>query len=195
MIKREIPPQADVATWDCTVSGPPRIYKNRPKGASKKHPHSCLACYPQNCAGRVVRLTHGCSLVLCEGHRDPAFIVSEDGRRFIARVAALYASFGLVGARFETALRAFTGRCMAARRGNDPARPRPGSYAWAARRQAAETTWSRGGTWEQGWAAAWREEPGPRDLRLPTEGTVKRWWQQRRWLAPPLPAAALAMRG
>jgi hypothetical protein len=52
--------------------------------------------------------------------------------------------------------------------------------------------WSRGGTWEQGLAAAYEHPPGPYDRRLPTERTVRRWWTDRRWHGPPRPVEAIA---
>jgi hypothetical protein len=195
MIKRENPPRPAVASWSPGPCGPARIYKYRPRGAGKGHQLSCLACFPRNCVGQKVPLTLGCSLVLCAEHRDPAFIASDSGRRFLSAVSVLYASLGLTSARFGAALRAFVERCANPRR-HAARRHRPGSYAWPERRQDAERVWSRGGSYQQGLAAALARPPDGRG-RMPTQRSVRRWWQDRRWLGPPPPAptAAPAARG
>ena len=82
-----------------------------------------------------VPLAHGVSLVLCADHRDPRFIASHSGRDFLAAISALYESLGLTSGRFERALRDFVDRCANLHR-HAGTRPRPGSYAWPARRQA-----------------------------------------------------------
>ena len=140
--------------------------------------------------GQKVPLTLGCSLVLCPDHRDPNFIASDSGRRFLAAVSALYQSLGLNSARFGAALRAFVDRC-ANPHNHAPKRHRPGSYAWPERRQAAERVWSRGGSFAQGLAAALAAPPDLR-VRTPSSRTVRRWWHDRRWLGPPPPTAAIA---
>ena len=134
-------------------------------------------------------LTLGCSLVLCARHRDPSFIAGDSGRRFLSAVSSLYASLGLSSGRFGAALRAFVDRCANSHRYR-PLRRRPGSYAWPERRQDAEAVWSRGGTFEQGLAAALARPPDLR-VRTPSTRTVRRWWHDRRWLGPPLSVAEL----
>jgi hypothetical protein len=187
MSKPETSPTPEIPVWSPGPRGPARIYKNRPPGAHKGH-LSCLACFPQNRVGQRVPLTLGCSLVLCADHRQPAFIASESGRRFLAAISTLYTSLGLSSRRFHTALMAFVDRCANPHR-HAAERTRPGSYAWPRRRQAAETVWSRGGSWEQGRRAAMRAPPGEPDRR-PSERTVRRWWTDRRWLGPPVPTVS-----
>jgi len=140
----------------------------------------------------MLPLTLGCSLVLCAEHRQPAFIASDSGRRFLSAVSALSASLGLSSARFGAALRAFVERCANSHR-HAGRRHRPGSYAWPERRQDAERVWSGGGSSQQGLAAALARPPDRRG-RMPTQRSVRRWWQDRRWLGPPPrpPAAAAA---
>ena len=189
MIKRANPPRPEVAVWSPGPCGPARIYKNRPQGATKGH-RSCLACFPANEVGQKVPLTLGCSLVLCARHRDPAFIASDSGRRFLSAIGSLYESLGLSSGRFGAALRTFVDRCANPHRHRGQRR-RPGSYAWPERRQDAERVWSAGGSFEQGLAAALAAPPDLR-VRTPSTRTVRRWWHDRRWLGPPLSAAELA---
>ena len=190
MIKREQPrPPSDgpVATWSPGPRGPARIYKARDHQGSRKAP-KCLACFPRSCAGQRVPLAYGVSLVLCADHRDPRFIASRHGRDFLAAIGELLTSLGLAASRYQRALTAFVKAV------SEPARPqrqRPGSYAWAARRQDAERVWSRGGSFQQGLRAALADPPEPRARAgIPTSRTVRRWWHDRRWL-PPLPPAAV----
>ena len=188
MIKREQPaPPGDgpVAVWSPGPRGPARIYKARDHQGPRKAP-KCLACFPRSCAGQRVPLPYGVSLVLCAEHRDPRFIAGRSGRDFLAAIGELFSSLGLTAGRYQRALMAFV---TAVSEPTKAARHRPGSYAWAARRQDAERVWSRGGSFEQGLRAAHADPPEPRARAgIPTSRTVRRWWHDRRW-QPPLPPA------
>jgi hypothetical protein len=178
--------EEQVATWSPGPRGPARIYKNRPKGF-RKGDLSCLACFPQNRPGQPVPLRYGVTLVLCASHRDPRFVAASSGRRFLAAIGALFHSLGLTAPHYHEALRAFVADMTDGRRAVGE-RCKPGSYAWPGRRQAAEAVWSHGGSFEEGLAAALAEPPDPdRRNRPPTSRTVRRWWQDRRWLLPPAP--------
>jgi hypothetical protein len=187
-MRQQQPPTNDapprIATWRPGGRGPARIYKHRAKGQTKQHPGSCIACLPNNVAGRDVRLRHGITLVLCEAHRTPGHVAGHGGEEFLRAISTLFHAMGIHSKRHHAALRAFVlDMCHPRRRG--PERPRPGSYAWPGRRQDAETVWSRAGSFEQGRQAARAPAPDPRS-RAPTERTVRRWWQERRWLGPPV---------
>ena len=186
MIKREnptVPTDGPVAIWSPGPRGPARIYKNHHhQGANKAH--RCIACFPRSCAGQRVPLPYGVSLVLCKDHRDPRFIASRNGRDFLSAVSELFTALGLTAKRYGAALRRFVKQTAEP---DKPRRARPGSYAWAVRRQDAETVWSRGGSFHQGLAVALADPPEPRARAgIPTSRTVRRWWQERRWLVPPL---------
>jgi hypothetical protein len=174
-----------VASWSPGPKGPARIYKNRAKGQTKKESGSCIACFPRNVAGQQVPLAYGVSLVLCKGHRDPTFIATRSGRDFLSAVSTLFTSLGITARRYSEALRRFIDQVANPQR--YPAkRHRPESYAWPERRQDAETVWSRGGSFEQGRRAALADPPDARTrARPPSSRTVRRWWQDRRWLRPP----------
>ena len=178
-----------IATWSPGPRGPARIYKNKARGQTKKQPGSCIACWPRNVAGQDVPLKHGVTLVLCSSHRTPEYVAEDSGRKFLSAISALFHSMGLRSARHHAALRAFVQEMTNPHR-QRPQRPRPGSYAWPARRQDAETVWSRGGSFLQGLAAALAGPPDRR-ARAPTDRTVRRWWQDRRWLTPPPPEATV----
>ena len=185
MIKREnptIPGEGPVATWSPGPRGPARIYKNRSHKGSRKADR-CLACFPRSCAGQRVPMRYGVSLVLCKDHRDPRFIASRNGRDFLSAIGDLFTSLGFTAERYQQALRVFVKQTAQPAK---PQRHRPGSYAWAARRQDAETVWSRGGSFQQGLRVALADPPEPRARAgIPTSRTVRRWWQERRWLLPP----------
>ena len=188
MLKRENPPRPEVAVWSPGPCGPARIYKNRPKGAKKGH-QSCLACFPANEVGQKVPLTLGCSLVLCARHRDPSFIASESGRRFLSAISSLYESLGLSSGRFGAALRTFVDRCANAhrhRRAAAPARLLRLARASAGRRAGLE----RRRQLRAGPGRGPRGATGP-PRPHPQHPHRRRWWHDRRWLGPPLSAAEL----
>jgi hypothetical protein len=175
--------EAGIPIWSPGPRGPARIYKNRQHQGPKKAP-KCVACFPASRAGQVVPLPHGVSLVLCAEHRDPRFVASRSGRDFLAAIGELYTGLGLSAQRYGDALRRFVRQCTTP---DKPQRHRPGSYAHAERRQDAERVWAAGGSFEQGLAVALANPPpaGYR-FRLPDPRTVRAWWQQRRWLGPPV---------
>ena len=176
MIKRENPPRPEIASWSPGPCGPARIYKNRPKGA-KKGQRSCLACYPANQAGQKVPMTLGCSLVLCPQHRDPAFIASDCGRRFLTAHRPLYQSLGLSSGRSvpPSHLRRPLRRPPA-----PPVPPAPGRLLRLARtppgrREGLESD----GQLQQGLTLALATPPDLR-VRTPSARTTRRWWLDRR---------------
>jgi hypothetical protein len=171
--------EGPVATWSAGPRGPARIYKSRSHSGSRKGPR-CIACFPRSCAGQRVPLPYGVSLALCGDHRDPRFVASQAGRAFLAAIGDLFSSLGLTARRYGAALAAFVEQV---RRPERPRRPRPGSYAWAPRRRDAEAVWSAGGSFERGLTIALADPPAPRArTALPSSRTVRRWWQDRRWL-------------
>jgi hypothetical protein len=173
-----------IASWSPGPRGPARIYKNRATGQTKREPGSCLACFPHNVAGQRVPLAYGVSLVLCKDHRDPRFIATRSGRDFLRAVGTLFSSLGITARRYREALLRFVDE-VARPQDYRPKRHRPGSYAWPERRQDAETVWSRGGSFTQGLHAAVADPPDARArARPPSSRTVRRWWQDRRWLQP-----------
>ena len=182
--------EAGIPIWSPGPKGPPRIYKARDHKGPKKAP-KCVACFPRSSAGQRVPLPYGVTLTLCREHRDPRFIASQSGRRFLAGVGEVCAGLGITARRYGEALRAFVDQCTNPR----PApRHRPGSYAWPDQRQAAELVWARGGTFEAGLAAALGLPPPPGfAFRLPSVRTVRRWWQERRWLTPPADRRGVAL--
>ena len=175
--------EAGIPVWSPGPKGPPRIYKNRSHVGSKKAP-KCVACFPGSSAGQRVPLPYGVTLVLCKQHRDPRFIASQSGRAFLAGVGELYSGLGLTARRYGEALRRFVDQCANPK---PTPRQRPGSYAHPDRRQAAEAIWAAGGSFEAGLAVALANPPpAGYGVRLPCVRTVRRWWQERRWLLPPV---------
>ncbi len=168
--------------------GPIRVYKNRDAGAPRKAPR-CICCFPANRAGQVVPLRYGVQLVLCAEHRDPAWIAGRNGRDFLASVGATMTSFGLSHRRYGLALASFVREVVG--RGRQPARPRPGSYAWPGVRASAEAVWARGGSYHDGEGTVARHAASaPSGWRAPSPHTVRRWWREKRWLLSPTPRRA-----
>lgn len=161
--------------------GPIRVYKNRDAGSPKKAPR-CLCCFPQSRAGQIVPLGYGVEIVLCEDHRDPAFVASYSGRAFYASVLTTWRSMGLTGRRYEQALLRFV--TEAGRRGVPAGRPRPGSYTWPHLRRRGEEVWAAGGTYHDGEQAIVDAlgSDRPPDWPMPSPHTIRRWWREKRWL-------------
>ena len=185
--------EAGIPVWSPGPRGPARIYKNRRHQGSKKAP-KCVACFPGSRAGQRIPLPYGVSLVLCSQHRDPRFVASRSGRDFLAAIGELYSGLGHHRPPLRRgALRRFVQQCT---NPDQPKRHRPGSYSHAKRRQDAEAVWARGGTFEQGLAAALANPPpGLYGVRLPDIRTIRRWWHERRWLEPPVERRRRARRG
>ncbi len=160
--------------------GPIRVYKNRSAGAPRKAPR-CICCFPANRAGQVVPLRYGVQLVLCEDHRDPAWIASRNGRDFLASVTATLSSFGITHRRYSAAVSVFVQDAVT--RNAPTPRHRPGSYAWPGLRSAAEGVWASGGSYHDGEAAIRECARTVADgWRAPSPHTVRRWWRDKRWL-------------
>jgi hypothetical protein len=131
----------------------------------------------------AVRMTHGVSVWLCRTHASAEFQTRNAGRDLVDILACLWEAHGCLTAARRGALEAHLSRFA-----ERPARPRPGSHAWAALRLRAEAEFALG------------VEPADtiRRLRAEVEGgpvvppsvrTMRRWHQQGRWLRLALPPA------
>jgi hypothetical protein len=181
------------AVWARHHRGPIRRYKGRGQGPTKQK--RCVACFPHSVAGEEVPLGHGVTIVLCADHRDVRFIQSRGGRDFLAAITTIFESLGLRDAKYARAVTRFVNQIRD--RASPTPRRRPGSYAWAELRHAAERVWEAGGSYHDGEAAAligFVEHRYPTAVKPPSPQTVRRWWQQRRWISrrpgeePPGPA-------
>ena len=123
-------------------------------------------------------LTHGLQIWLCRTHGATEFLQRRSGLEFVERLAGVWAACGSLTRRKVAALRTHIERIRAANDG----RKRPGSYSWPALRDEAERRFASG------------EAPNLviDDLRArhsadtavaPSVRTMRRWFNQRRWLA------------
>ena len=127
----------------------PTLYKAR--GMSVKRP-VCAICVDRTRGLTVsVRLTHGVTVWLCEGHASPEFQTQRSGRDFVLTLQRLWKANGCLTAARSRALSAHLAE-MAERSGS----PKPGSYSWPALRRLAEAEFAKGGppeptiTWLRG---------------------------------------------
>ena len=152
------------------------LYKAR--GPSTKS-EVCAICVERS-RGKTVRvhLGRGVSVWLCAGHASDEFRRQRSGRDFVLTLHRLWSAHGCLTKPRSRALDDH----LAAMRSAPPApRRRPGSYSWAALRREAEERFRAG------------EDPTRviRELRrahsggvavVPSIRTMRRWYQERRWL-------------
>ncbi len=160
----------------------PTLYKRR--GLPLKQAICAICTDRTQGKTELVRLTHGVSVWLCEGHASPAFRTQRSGRDFVVTLQRIWHANGCLTTNRAKALETH----LKALRGSE-ARPRPGSYAWPTIRREVEERLARGSALAPIIAEIKRRlAPGP--ARPPSTATLRRWQRQQRWLAPP--AAALA---
>jgi len=152
------------------------LYKAR--GPSTKG-EVCAICVERS-RGRTVRVQmgRGVSVWLCAGHASDDFRRQRSGRDFVLTLHRLWSAHGCLTKPRSRALDDH----LAAMRSQPPApRHRPGSYSWAALRRDAEERFRAG------------DDPARviRELRsrhsggvatVPSVRTMRRWYQERRWL-------------
>jgi hypothetical protein len=126
-----------------------------------------------------LHLPYGVSVWLCGAHRSAAFQARRAGRDFVASLWRAWAAAGCLTRARSRALDAHRARLLV-----DPhhtTRQRPGSYSWPGLRREAEARFAAG------------EPPGrvARELRErarggaavpPSRRTLRRWFQEGRWL-------------
>jgi hypothetical protein len=149
------------------------------KGESLGNTPPCAICGGKGVGARaLLHLTHGVSVWLCAGHRDPSFVHSRAGRDLMVSLGHVWAASNCLTRRRNAALLAHMARV-----GNpQPDHRRPGSYAWPSLRGEAERRFHAG-------------EPPARviaDLRTreargsavaPSVRTMRRWFTEGRWLS------------
>jgi hypothetical protein len=139
----------------------------------------CLICAGPGEGPRAqLYLTHGVSVWLCAAHRSPGFLRRRAGRDFFASLHALWQAAGCLGARRTRALQDHLRRVHQAA---SEARPRPGSYAWPHLRREAERRFAAGQAPRAviGEIRA-RHNDGP--APGPSLRTLRRWFNEGRWL-------------
>ena len=89
---------------------------------------------------RLMHLTYGVSVWLCQKHAGDGFLRDGDGAVFAERLAAMWLATGSLTARRAAALRAYMRQVQSA----GASRDQPGSYSWPALRREAEQRFAAG---------------------------------------------------
>ena len=144
----------------------------------------CPPCAICGHGGRALReqrhLTHGISVWLCDAHRSEAFMNRRAGRDFAERLSAVWAASGVLTVRRHDALEGHVRRVQTAR----AERHQPGSYSWPMLRREAERRFAAGEPPAQVISElrqTYRDGPA----MVPSLRTMRRWFNQARWLARP----------
>ena len=158
----------------------PTLYKAR--GVPVKQPVCAICVERTRGATRRVELGYGVVVWLCEGHADDAFMRQRGGRDFVLTLQRLWQAHGCLTLPRSRALDAHLDALRPSRR-RPAARARPGSYAWPALRREAEARFAAGSSWAVTTALV-RGSCAGGPARPPSVRTLRRWWQERRWLEP-----------
>lgn len=138
----------------------------------------CAICADRT-RGRTIRLrlTHGVTAWLCETHASAEFQLRRDGRDLAEALERVWlASDSLTAAR----RRALAAHIALVSRDPPATRRRPGSYAWPELRARAESEWARGAP-PLPTIRRLRREVARGPVTPPSERTMQRWFNQRRW--------------
>jgi hypothetical protein len=139
----------------------------------------CLICAGPGEGPRArLFLTHGVSVWLCAAHRAPAFLRRRAGRDLVASLGALWSGAGCFGARRRRALEDHLRRV---RQPGTRTGRRPGSYSWPALRREAERRFGEGEP-PAGVIAELRAHHREGPARAPSVRTMRRWFNDGRWL-------------
>jgi hypothetical protein len=148
-------------------------------GMSVKRP-VCAICVDRTRGLTLeLRLTHGVTVWLCEGHASPEFQCRRNGRDFVVTLQRLWQAHGCLTAARHCALSTHLAGLA-----DRPAEPRPGSYSWRDLRRRAEAEFALGGPPLVTIArlrAAYADGPAV----PPSVRTMLRWHHERRWLSLP----------
>lgn len=153
----------------------PTLYKAR--RVPTKSPVCAICADRTRGRTRVVRLTHGVSVSLCEGHASVEFQTQRGGRDFVVTLMRIWQANGCLTIARHRALDAHL-ELQAGR----PGRPRPGSYAWPSLRRLVEQEY-RSGEPVQSVHARIHRTHATCPARPPSMRTLYRWRQERRWVS------------
>jgi hypothetical protein len=131
------------------------------------------------------QLTHGVTVWLCHDHRSEAFLHRNGGRDFVASLAGFWTVGGGINRRQRAALDAHLQRRVAA----EMQRGLPGSYSWPALRAEAEQRFADGEP-PQLVIHELRTRNLAGEAVAPSIRTMRRWFNEARWLAATPPRRA-----
>lgn len=129
----------------------------------------------------AVHLPYGIRLWLCARHASQSYLCAEGGFRFVRRLTALWNANGMLNRQRTRALIAHLRMVRHATRGKDL----PGSYAYRRERSEVEARLAAGDELAKVIADI-RDPKRWNGHTPPSERTIRRWYQDRRWLKPPI---------
>ncbi len=141
----------------------------------------CAVCMSPHGVGPV-HLSHGVIVQLCEQHDDHHYLSADGGRRFVRRLTEQWQAHGILNASRIKCLAAHLRRV----RDSMKAHELPGSHAWAPERRECERRFAAG----EPIAAVIddiRRAERWHGRKPPSIRTIRRWYADGRWLAPPSP--------
>jgi hypothetical protein len=154
------------------------LYKAR--GMSVERP-VCAICADRTRWRTVeLRLTHGVTVWLCEGHASPEFQCRRNGHDFVVTLQRLWHAHGCLTAARHRALSTHLAALA-----DRPAPPRPGSYSWRTLRRRAEAEFALGGSPPLATIDRLRAAYADGAATPPSVRTMLRWHREQRWLSPP----------
>lgn len=149
---------------------------------------SKLPAAPTTCAicGRRhhqpgVHLPFGIVLSLCERHNTDTYLCAEGGLRFARKITRIWSANGTLTRTRTKALAAHLRTTHRAAQG----RPLPGSYAYKRERSEVEHRLANGDDL-QTIVTDIRNPARWGQYTPPSERTIRRWYQDRRWVKPPI---------
>ena len=131
---------------------------------------------------RLVHLTHGVAVWLCDTHASDRYLRDDDGTAFADHLAEMWIATGTLNVRRAAALRAHVRQTQSA----GVSRGRPGSYSWPVLRSEAEQRFAAGHDPRQV-IQELRARHADCPALAPSTRTMRRWYTQARWLIPPPP--------
>ena len=135
-----------------------------------------------------LHLTHNVTVMLCVVHRSLGFLRQAAGLDFTEALRVLWAAAGCLTESRRRALRAHQRRVGSAR----PLKPPPGSYAWPHLRRLAEERFAAGEAPNRVIHEIRAANDRPGGARAPSYRTMRRWFDEGRWMAPPGPGERYA---
>ncbi len=155
----------------------PTLYKARK--VPTKQP-VCMICIDRTRGKtQLVRLGYGVSVSLCAAHASTEFQRQRNGRDFARTLLGVWQACGCLTAARHKAIHAHL-----TSQTDQPARPRPGSYAWPELRRTLEHRYAAGAR-PADIAHTIHTRYATCPAHPPSHRTLQRWHHQRRWLHHP----------
>lgn len=146
---------------------------HKARGVPVKQPVCAICVDRTRGKTRLVKLTYGVAVQLCEGHASDEFLTRRGGRDVVVTLMRIWQANGCLTSARHKALDAHLARLA-----GPPPRAKQGSYAWPGVRQAAERLFARGvpQPWSPGGSPAPSSATPNHPATAPSPaGTDRRW--------------------